>query len=329
MEETLNWGIIGGARIAQEEFLPALHKSEKGEMRAIASKTRSADEYQDIPIFYSSYEELLEDRSIDVVYIALPNALHAEWALKAMEKGKHVLLEKPAGVSVQEVTDMKKAAEKNQVVVMEAFMHQFHKQHDVVKKLLQTNKLGEWKYFKAQFSFQLTNQKNIRLNKQLGGGALYDVGCYGIHTMNQLLEWKPEKVTTRGKLHDEVDVLSTSLFEDEKGRFAEIVASFDLPPVNQYEIICEKGSILLEHAYRPDASANGCGKITVKNQGGTIISAADIKDDAYVNEIEHIQASIRDNRSLKYTMADSEDVNLLVERAYQSLREQQTVNISF
>ncbi|RSL33543.1 gfo/Idh/MocA family oxidoreductase [Salibacterium salarium] len=331
MEETLQWGIIGGARIAQGEFLPALHKSEQGEIRAVASKSGSSDEYQDIPVFYPSYEELLDDRLIDAVYIALPNSLHAEWAKKAMEKGKHVLLEKPAGISLQEVTDMKKAAEKNQVVLMEAFMHQFHKQHDVIKKLLQKNKLGEWQYFKAHFSFQITNLDDIRLKKELGGGALYDIGCYGIHTMNQLLEWKPEKVTTRGKRNETngVDVLSTSIFEDENGRFAEILASFDLPPMNQYEIICEKGSILLEHAYRPDASANGCGTITVKDQNGTVVSTTDVQDDAYLNEINHIQACIRENTSPLYTLGDSEEVNLLVERAYQSLREQKTKDIKF
>ncbi|WP_051302727.1 Gfo/Idh/MocA family protein [Salibacterium aidingense] len=331
MEETLQWGIIGGARIAISEFLPALHKASEGEIRAIASKSGSAADFEDVPVFYQTYEELLDDVMIDAVYIALPNSLHAEWALKAMEKGKHVLLEKPAGISSEEVKQMREAAEQHHVILMEAFMHQFHKQHDVVKKVLQTNKLGDWKFYRAHFSFTITNENNIRLNKELGGGALYDVGCYGIHTMNQLLGWKPEKVTTRGRNHDTsgVDVMSIALFEDGSGRLGEVVAGFDLPAANRYEIICEKGSIQVEDAYRPDASANGCGTIIVKDRSGDIVSSINVKDDAYRNEIEHFQECVREDKPPRYTMRDAKEVNTLVEFAYQALRTQKKSNIRY
>ncbi|SFM32118.1 Gfo/Idh/MocA family protein [Salibacterium qingdaonense] len=331
MEETLQWGIIGGAKIAMEAFLPALHRAPEGDIRAVASRSGSSEQFEDVPVFYGTYEELLDDELIDAVYIALPNALHAEWARKAMEKGKHVLLEKPAGVTSDEVRQMKETAEQYQVVLMEAFMHQFHKQHDVVKKVLQSNKLGDWKLFRAHFSFQIQDDTNIRLNKELGGGALYDIGCYGIHTMNQLLGWKPEKVTTRGKTRGNggVDLMAVALFEDGSGRIGEVLASFDLPASNRYEIICENGSIQVEDAYRPDKSANGCGTVIVKDKSGQVVSSVHVKDDAYKNEIDHFHQCIRESVQPDYTMENSKDVNVLVESAYQALRTQKKSNIRY
>ncbi|MGY4688800.1 Gfo/Idh/MocA family protein [Salibacterium sp. K-3] len=329
MEETLQWGIIGGARIAMEAFLPALHRAPEGEIRAVASRSGSAADFEDVPVFYETYEELLDDIMIDAVYIALPNSLHAEWARMAMEKGKHVLLEKPAGISADEVRQMKETAEQYQVVLMEAFMHQFHKQHEVVKKVLQSNKLGDWKYYRAHFSFQIQNENNIRLDKELGGGALYDIGCYGIHTMNQLLGWKPEKVTTRGRSRNGVDVMAVALFEDGSGRIGEVLAGFDLPAANRYEIICENGSIQVEDAYRPDKSASGSGTVIVKDKTGKVVSSVNVKDDAYKNEIEHFQHCIRERVQPGYTMEDSKDVNVLVESAYQALRTQKKSNIRY
>lgn len=318
---TINWGILSAANIAYEQVVPALRRSSRVNIIAIASRSLGKAERFNIPIVYQTYEELLENTNIQAVYIPLPNSLHKEWAIKAMEAGKHVLLEKPAVLTEEEMFEIKKAADKNNVVFMEAFMYQFHDQHKKVKELLNQGVIGEYQHIKAHFSWMLEDPKDIRLNSDLGGGALWDVGCYGFHVVTQLIGLKPEKISVSAKLHPDhqVDMTSSCFLIDKEGRTAEITASMELPFIDRYEIIGTNGTILVDCAFRPDVSFDGRGKVTVKGLDGNIRIHEKIKSDQYLNQIEHFNDCILENNKPLYSVDDSLQLVHYLQRCYQSL----------
>ena len=140
----IRYGILSTANIAQKELIPAIERSENAEVTAIASLSGKAAEVAkkfNIPKAYDSYEELLDDKDVDAVYIPLPNHLHKEWVIKAAEKGKHVLCEKPTALTVDETKELVKACQDNGVKYMEAFMYQFHTQHDRVKEIIASGEI--------------------------------------------------------------------------------------------------------------------------------------------------------------------------------------------
>lgn len=122
----IQWGVMSAANIAYDELVPALRRSKHGHLAAVASKNLKKAERFHAPLVYNAYEQLLDDKSINAVYIPLPNSLHAKWAIRSLQKGKHVLLEKPAALTAEEMKAIKIAAQENDVVFMEAFMYQFH-----------------------------------------------------------------------------------------------------------------------------------------------------------------------------------------------------------
>src|SRR5690625_4811657 len=132
----VKWGVLGAANIAFTQIVPAIRRSENGEVIAIASRDVEKAKKFNTTKTFDSYNEMLSDKEIDAVYVPLPNSLHKEWAIKAMDAKKHVLVEKPATLSVKEMEEMKEAANRNRVILMEAYMYQFHPQHSYVKDLM-------------------------------------------------------------------------------------------------------------------------------------------------------------------------------------------------
>lgn len=327
----INWGILGAANIAFSELLPAIRRSQNGEVVAVASRNREkAIRFNTVKI-YDTYEELLLDESIDAVYIPLPNALHKEWAIKAMNAKKHVLLEKPATLTLNEMKEISEAVKQNNVVFMEAFMYQFHSQHEYVKQLLTDGTIGDYQYVKAHFSFKLDDPNDIRLNRALGGGALWDIGCYGIHALTQIVGMKPTEVSMVGKVdsNHQVDTTSVCFFTDEKNRCAEVSASFEGSFLDRYEIFGEKSTIIVESAFRPDVSENGTGKVTLIDHDGHVIESRLYKDDQYLRQVEHIQDCIINHQDPKYNHHNSLEMVKYIESAYQSLyNSSETVKIS-
>jgi D-xylose 1-dehydrogenase (NADP+, D-xylono-1,5-lactone-forming) len=317
----IRWGILGAANIAYDQLVPALRRSSRAIVSAVASKSQGKAERFRVPIIYENYEELLRSPSIDAVYIPLPNALHAEWAIKAMNHGKHVLLEKPAALTELEMANMKTAAEENGVIFMEAFMYQFHKQHKRVRELLKSGIIGEYQHVKAHFSWMLQDLGDIRLKPELGGGAMRDVGCYGFHAVSQIVGFKPVKISMSGKVHPEfgVDTTSTCILIDEQNRTAEVSASMELPFINRYEIIGSKGSIIVDSSFRPDLSDDGFGKITVRDENSNVILFERIKDDQYLNQVEHFHDCILEKKEPVYNANHSLEMARYLEKSYQSL----------
>ncbi|MCS0542599.1 Gfo/Idh/MocA family oxidoreductase, partial [Aeromonas veronii] len=181
----VRFGVLSTAKIARNTLIPAMERAHYAEVVAVASESGKAKDFAaelGIPKHYESYTDLLNDPEIDAVYIPLPNQLHKQWAIEAAKHGKHVLCEKPAALTSQDVEEMAAAFKENNVIFMEAFMYQFHPQHNRVKEIIAAGEIGDVKLIRSTFSFlHDLNSGSIKMQKDLGGGVLYDVGCYCIH----------------------------------------------------------------------------------------------------------------------------------------------------
>jgi predicted dehydrogenase len=181
----IRWGVLGYAKIARENVIPALQRSANAEFRALGSRdpakrAECAARYPGLRVM-GSYEEVLRDPEVDAVYLPLPNALHREWTLKAAAQGKHVLCEKPIALNAAECRDMIDACAAHGVVLMEAFMYRYTDRLARVREVLRQGLLGDLRFVQARFCFMLANPASIKLRPELGGGALYDIGCYPVN----------------------------------------------------------------------------------------------------------------------------------------------------
>lgn len=197
--QKVRWGILSTARIGREKVIPAMQEGRLCEVLAIASRNKEqvsiAAAQLNIPKAYGSYEELLADTEIDAVYIPLPNHLHVEWAIRCLQAGKHVLCEKPIGLSSAEATQLITVSKQfPHLKIMEAFMYRFHPQWQFVKKAVDDGIAGEIKTIQSFFSYYNVDPSNIRNQKEAGGGGLMDIGCYCISIARFILGKEPLKV---------------------------------------------------------------------------------------------------------------------------------------
>ncbi|AKU25369.1 MULTISPECIES: Gfo/Idh/MocA family protein [unclassified Geobacillus] len=305
MKPTVRFGIISTAAIAKEVMIPAIRRTSHAEVVAIASesgKAKQAAKELGIPKAYDSYGQLLDDPDVDAVYIPLPNSLHAEWTIKAAKKKKHVLCEKPAALCAEDVRRMIEACEENGVLFMEAFMYQFHPQHERVKQLLADGAIGDIKYMRSHFSFYLQDREtNIRMNDELGGGSLFDVGCYCVHSTRHILGAEPIELFVQSHFdsHHSVDLTTNGWMRMENGVLAQFTCSFDMFFKNEYEIIGTKGNIVVSRAYRPDVD-DGEGRITIVTADGSEREET-VSGDQYALQIEHFSRSILEGTPLLYS----------------------------
>ncbi|AMV11059.1 oxidoreductase [Geobacillus thermoleovorans] len=305
MKRQVHFGIISTAAIAKEVMISAIRRTSHAEVMAIASENGKADQAArelGIPKAYNNYEQLLDDPDIDAVYIPLPNSLHAEWTIKAAKKKKHVLCEKPAALCEEDVRRMIRSCEENGVLFMEAFMYQFHPQHERVKQLLAASEIGEVKYMRTHFSFYLQDRAtNIRMNPKLGGGSLFDVGCYCVHSTRHILDAEPIELFVQSHFdpHRSVDLTTNGWMRMENGVLVQFTCSFDMLFQNEYEVIGTKGKIIVSRAYRPDVD-DGEGRITIVTADGSEREET-VAGDQYALQIEHFSRAILEGTPLLYS----------------------------
>ena len=193
----IRWGILSTARIAQR-IIDGARLSESARIMAVGSRdlarARAFADQHGIERAHGSYEELLADPEVDAVYIPLPNSLHVEWSVKALEAGKHVLCEKPLSRDPAQVELAFDTAERTERVLMEAFMWRFHPQTDEIVRLVRSGAVGSLRHVRAAFGFAELAPGNVRLQTALDGGALMDVGCYCVSAL-RLLCGEPERVS--------------------------------------------------------------------------------------------------------------------------------------
>lgn len=326
----VRWGVLSTATIGLTQGIPAIQRSENAELVGLASRGdrgKAKAEELSIPRYYESYEKLLDDPEIESVYIPLPNHLHLEWAVKAARKGKHVLCEKPAFLHAKDTKGMAEVCREQGVYFMEAFMYQFHPQHERVKKIIASGEIGEVKLMRSSFSFYISNrEENIRLSKEKGGGSIYDVGCYSIHAARSILQSEPVEIQAFSDLDPStgVDLSSVVHMKLENGSPVVFDCSFDMANREEYEVVGTKGTITVNRAFRPDVYG-GEGLILIRTKEGQ--REEKVTGDQYRSQIEHFSACILDGKEPSYTLEETYKNMLAIDACYQSIQKRQLVNL--
>jgi predicted dehydrogenase len=247
----VNWGIISTALIGTAKVIPAMQKSKHCRIQAIASRdlalAKKWAKELGIPRAYGSYEELLADREIEAVYNPLPNHLHVPWSIKAAEAGKHVLCEKPIALDAKEAEQLVAARNRTGKLITEAFMVRSHPQWLRARELVRQGKIGELRAVQGLFTYFLTDPENVRNKADIGGGGLYDIGCYPIVTSRFLFGAEPTRVV--GLIERDpvlkIDRLASAILDFPTGQ-ASFMCSTQLVPYQRMQILGTKGRIEVE-----------------------------------------------------------------------------------
>jgi predicted dehydrogenase len=247
----LRWGVMSTADIALKKVIPGLRRAGRSDLVAIASRdearAREAAAALDIPRALGSYEALLADPDIDAVYIPLPNHLHAEWTIAAVQAGKHVLCEKPLAMTSAEAERMVAAADAAGVHLMEAFMYRHHPSWLAVIDLVRSGRIGRLTAVQSWFSYYNDDPTNIRNILDVGGGALYDIGCYNVSLSRLLFDAEPSRVQaaiTRDPVFG-TDVLTSALLSFPGGT-ATFTCSTQLETDQRVHVYGTEGRISVE-----------------------------------------------------------------------------------
>jgi predicted dehydrogenase len=283
------WGVLSTARI-NESVLRGVDGSPAVDVVAVGSRSLDTAEAfareWGIPRAHGSYEELLADPDVEAVYIPLPNGMHVEWTLAALEAGKHVLCEKPLSPRLEDVERCFDVAERNGLVLSEGFMWRHHPQTDRLVELV--GQIGELRLIRATFSFSLGPEANVRWDAHLDGGALLDVGCYCVSAA-RLFGGEPERaggeaVMTEGGV-DSRFVATMRMAGDVIGEFN---CGFDMPPRDELEIVGSEGSLFTDdpwHCVNP---------VIELRHGDESVETIEVEQaNAYRLELEDVSAAIR------------------------------------
>jgi predicted dehydrogenase len=290
VSEPLRWGVISTARI-NELVLAGARASEQAEVLAVASRDDAlAAAYareHGIEHAYGSYDALLADPQIEAVYISLPNALHVEWAIRALEAGKHVLCEKPLSRRAADAERAFDVAERCGRLLMEAFMYRHNPQTQRLRSLVDEGAIGRLRVVRASFGFYLDDLTNVRMRRELEGGALMDVGCYCVNAA-RLLCGEPERVHAEQLLGgDGVDIAFAGVL----GFADEVLAHFDcgmvLSPRDELVVLGEQGSLHLADPWHCRTPG-----IELRRAGGS--ESIEIETvNSYSLELDNLSAAIR------------------------------------
>ncbi|MGI4792375.1 MAG: Gfo/Idh/MocA family protein [Janthinobacterium lividum] len=317
MTETrkIRWGVIGAtAQIAQKGVIPAILGNPHAELTAVASRSRdSAKEIASASgpgvAAYNDYDSLIADDNVDVVYLPLPNSLHLGWAVEAMNNGKHVLCEKPLALNANEAEEMLETAENNEVVLSEAFMYRYHPLQQEVNTLVREGGLGAVHLVRASYSFVQTDLADYRRDPGMGGGALFDVGCYCLNIARMAFGTEPTAVTAKSIYDPDtgIDTTTTALLEFGTDGMALIDCSFSLTFRASYEIVGSEASISvprfllggLRSGGKPEA---GNYKLSYAGETEERVSEA---GNMYVGEVEAMTAKLLGKDSVLLSAEDS------------------------
>ena len=302
MAHAVKWGIISTADI-NRKVIPGAHASPKVELVAVASRDEArAAEYAktwEIERSYGSYDALLADPEIEAVYISLPNTMHCDWSIKALEAGKHVLCEKPLSRHVDEVEAAFDAADRTGFLLSEAFMYRHNPQTKRAKELVDGGAIGELRLIRSTFSYSLYDADNIRLRTEVEGGSLMDVGCYTV-SGSRLFGGEPEKAYGEAWFGPS----GTDWVFGGTLRFpGDVIALFDcgtaLPDRDELEAIGSEGSLFLDDPWHCNAPV-----IELRRDGKTERIELE-RVDSYRLELENLSDAIRGEGELLLGRADA------------------------
>ncbi|HQV62955.1 MAG TPA: Gfo/Idh/MocA family oxidoreductase [Anaerolineales bacterium] len=304
MDKRLNWGLLSTAKINRALIKP-LNASKRTRLLAVASRSiSSAEAYArewNIPRAHGSYEALLADPEIDVIYNSLPNHLHAEWTIKALRAGKHVLCEKPFALTLAEVDAMSQAAHETGKVLAEAFMYLHHAQTLKIKEIVDSGVLGKLQLIKGAFTFTLTREGNYRWMEEMGGGSIWDVGCYPISFARMIVGAEPVEVfgwQLTGPGGSDESFFGQMRFKDEV--HMQFDCGFRSPSRSFIEIVGTDATLNIPDPFKPgrknEIYLNHNNEMqTIKINGGEL----------YSGEVEDMCTAILKNQPSLISLADS------------------------
>ncbi len=251
----LRWGIMGCARISRRGLIPGIQGSKSGELYALAS--RDIDQARawavefGIPRIHQGYQALLDDPDVDAVYIPLPNELHKPWVFAAADAGKHILCEKPLALDAAEAREMIEHCRAKKVVLMEAFMWRHQPRVAELRRLIADGVIGQLRLIRSSFSFPI-DLTDWRLDPTRGGGALWDVGCYGVSTVRLFAGEEPATTQAIAHFSDRgVDLSLAAQYRVPSGVLGSIDCSFEQPFRCSYELVGSEGKLDVPDAYLP------------------------------------------------------------------------------
>jgi len=322
----LNWGLLSTANINRALITP-LRASKRNKLLAVGSrKQTSAEEYArewKIPRAHGSYEALINDPEIDVIYNSLPNHLHSEWTIKALQAGKNVLCEKPFALSLAEADAMISASRETGKVLAEAFMYRHHPQTLKVKEMVDSGLLGELQAVKGGFTFTLTRENDIRSKKETGGGSIWDVGCYPISYMRTIIHAEPTEVfgwQVLGGGGADVSFFGQIRFPNEV--YAQFDCGFKSPSRAQVEVIGSKGTLNIPEPFKP--GQNEKMYLTRNDQVETIKTPG---GELYIGEVEDMADAILLGKPPRVSLADSRENTVVILALIESARTGKPVNL--
>jgi D-xylose 1-dehydrogenase (NADP+, D-xylono-1,5-lactone-forming) len=324
MQSRLKWGILGAARV-NERLLPAIIQAPNSQLEAIASRRvgaakatleKYAANYDGYVACYDDLDSLIADKNIDAIYCPMANEEHAEWAIKAINAGKHVLIEKPMATKLRDIDAIETAANASNVKVMEGFMYRFHPQHARVAEIVNGGVIGDILSVRSSFSFLMREARMYRINRAMsqGGGAMWDIGPYAIHT----LRWgmgmmsgapiEPISTIAHAKLNEHgADIVTSGILDfgqDSKGRarFGHFDISFERSRKSEYELIGDKGWLKCHTVWAFDKDIPVISWGTDAGESGEEKLAP---DNHFTLEIEHFSDCVLNNKTPLLSFADA------------------------
>lgn len=319
----LGWGVLSTAKIALEKVIPAMQKSPRVQVVAIASRDRAkayaAAERLRIPRAYGSYEELLADPDVDVVYNPLPNHLHVPWSIRALEAGKHVLVEKPVGLTSDEGRLLVDAARAHpDLKVMEAFMYRHHPQWKRAKAIVEEGGIGELRTVHSFFSYANLDPNDIRNRADLGGGGLMDIGCYNVSLSRFLFGAEPSRLVGAVEYDPtfETDRLASAILDFGRGT-ATFTCSTQLSPYQRVQVFGTEGRVEIEIPF--NTPQDGPARLWHARAEGTTELVFD-RTDQYTLQAEALTRVITDDAPVPYPVTDAVANMLVLEAIVESAR---------
>jgi predicted dehydrogenase len=321
MPKSVRWGLLSTARINRRLITPIL-ASPRGELAAVASrdlaKARAYATEWDIPLAFGSYQEMLASGKVDAVYISLPNHLHAEWTIKALQAGVHVLCEKPFALTMDEVDQMLAASRESGRVLAEAFMYRHHPQTKIVGEWVRSGRLGEITQVWGVFNFQIGARDDVRMIPEYGGGSLWDVGVYPMSFAQYVYGGPPVEVTGLQWVGDTgVDETFVGQMRYPSGGLAQIASSFRNPFNIQMEIIGREGRLSLN---RPFTAVDDNRRLLFYNKDNQVEEIPVPEQELYIGEVEDMHAAILDGAPQYLTLQETRDHVRTILALYESAR---------
>jgi len=318
----VGWGVLSTSNIGRRAVNPAIQASANGELVAVASReedrARAFAEETGVPTAYGSYQALLEDDRIQAVYNPLPNSLHKEWTIRAAEKGKHVLCEKPLALDAAECREMEAAASANGVKLMEAFMYRFHPRTEKVLEMVRDGTLGKLAQIRSSFTFLLTRDDNIRWDAALGGGALMDVGCYCVNVSRTMAGREPVEVRAMANFrYPGVDAQMAGSLRFADGLLAHFDCALTMERTEVYHLMGTEGHLRVQNAFLPGTDDAVIESFDLENNLTTVTVPG---ADEYRLMVEHFADCVLNDRPLRYGAEEAALNMRVIEALYESAR---------